>query len=198
MRVCQSYMTLHPIPSKFPYLWGKFYFLFYQWRKGCPVASKLINESEKFIYCMLLSSLKDCFVFSPTVQRRCDGDDDISLQKISIWFDGCHDDSSMTNVSLIISSWIFKLLPWVERPVDDISHGWWVPDRCVPIPIIDRGTHCSGTHRTGDKSSKGHNRVIQGSGMGYTGEEKSRKKPSGTHRSGTDCHVSRCWSQFSA
>jgi hypothetical protein len=23
-----SYMTLHTIPSKFPYMWGKFYFLF--------------------------------------------------------------------------------------------------------------------------------------------------------------------------
>ncbi len=23
-----SYMTLHPIPSEFPYRWGKFYFLF--------------------------------------------------------------------------------------------------------------------------------------------------------------------------
>ncbi len=25
-----SYMTLHPIPSEFPYIWGKFSFLFYQ------------------------------------------------------------------------------------------------------------------------------------------------------------------------
>ncbi len=25
-------MTLHPIPSEFPYIWGKFYFLFYQYR----------------------------------------------------------------------------------------------------------------------------------------------------------------------
>ncbi len=25
-----SYMTLQPIPSGFPYLWGKFYFIFYQ------------------------------------------------------------------------------------------------------------------------------------------------------------------------
>ncbi len=28
--VRQSYMTLQPIPSEFPYIWGKFSFLFYQ------------------------------------------------------------------------------------------------------------------------------------------------------------------------
>ncbi len=27
-----SYMTLHPIPSEFPYIWGKLCFLFYQYR----------------------------------------------------------------------------------------------------------------------------------------------------------------------
>ncbi len=32
-----SYVTLHPIPSEFPYIWGKFCFLFYQCSTTCPL-----------------------------------------------------------------------------------------------------------------------------------------------------------------
>ena len=33
------YMTLHPIPSEFPDMWGILYFLFYQWCIGLPAGS---------------------------------------------------------------------------------------------------------------------------------------------------------------
>ncbi len=45
-KILSSYMTLHPIPSKFPYIWGKFCFLFYECDiKQCDrdVANKSIS-----------------------------------------------------------------------------------------------------------------------------------------------------------
>jgi|LakMenE18May11ns_1017448.scaffolds.fasta_scaffold5554778_1 hypothetical protein len=44
-------MTLHPIPSEFPYISGKFYFLFYQCTEG--VTFEIIQEL--MLYCGVTS-----------------------------------------------------------------------------------------------------------------------------------------------
>jgi hypothetical protein len=41
-----SYMTLQQIPSEFPYRWGKFRFIFYQWREN--LFSYVLLEKEHF------------------------------------------------------------------------------------------------------------------------------------------------------
>ncbi len=43
-----SYMTLHPIPSVFPNIWGEFSFLFQQWKRTTnPGVQKMKNEMVK-------------------------------------------------------------------------------------------------------------------------------------------------------
>ncbi len=42
-----SYMTLQPLPSEFPYIWGKFLFLFYQCEERCHNWSNFFTDYVK-------------------------------------------------------------------------------------------------------------------------------------------------------
>ncbi len=56
----KSYMTLHPIPSKHPYKWGKFYFLFYQ---RSPLSRQQVGSLSQSFSCVSPVELKGAQVW---------------------------------------------------------------------------------------------------------------------------------------
>ncbi len=69
-------MTLHPIPSEFPYIWGKFCFLFYQ----CMHPRASSNDSKTSI----LTSLLFMFYDSHTVSDAWTKDISLTQEKFHL------------------------------------------------------------------------------------------------------------------
>ncbi len=72
-----SYMTLHPIPSEFPYLWGKFWFIFHQCRNTYMLGFVAGNQ-WRYVDCSTLYIVQffNCWQCSKTayetlVRKRC-------------------------------------------------------------------------------------------------------------------------------